>query len=587
MMARSLRLLAIGALVSYLAGCSSDSSNKAGRDAGPDASRTTTDASPADAGAASSSKPTPEGDASDSGPRRFEVKLMNGPVNGVQDGKVRAFYGIPYAAPPTGSNRFKPPQPVVPWSMPLDASKPRKVCPQISVGSTAVNAMSDEDCLVLNVWTPDPPSSAPLPVMVWIHGGAFAFGSGGETYYDAGSLVTEGRVVVVGINYRLGALGFLPLPALTAEDKSHPTSGNYGFEDQQAALRWVKDNIGEFGGDPKNVTIFGESAGGYSVCAHLVAPGSAGLFHKAISESGLCSSLIDATLDAQYAHGEAFAQAMGCTDPAKVLDCLRGKDANDYLTASTGSMLPGGLFFQGPRSAGESDGGVEHLSSAWSPVIDGVDIPVGIAAVGPDFAKVPLLLGTNLNEGTVFTNALLFGGMPVSDETEYEEAVTRTFRSAAPDVLAQYPAKSFPTPNDALSELTVDGFFACPARRQARSASGAGVDVYLYGFQHVPEKPLIPDLGAFHSSELAYVFGGNYPLDPAQPDEQSLGTQIRAYWTRFAHAGDPNGGSDPSWPKYIAKDDQSMKLDLPTSAAETGYKKTKCDFWDALKLPSP
>jgi para-nitrobenzyl esterase len=511
----------------------------------------------------------------------FQVMTKSGPVVGKLDGKVRAFYGIPYAAPPTGANRWRAPQPFTAWTSPRDATAAPKVCPQIATGQTTVDARSDEDCLIVNVFTPDPPPASPLPVMVWIHGGAFVFGSGGETFYDGGPLVTEGNVVVVSINYRLGALGFLALPELTAESGDHPTSGNYGFEDQQAALRWVKDNAAAFSGDPSKVTIFGESAGGFSVCSHLVAPASAGLFHRAISESGLCDGLIDAKRDGAYASSDAFVKSVGCTDPATVVTCMRGKAANDLVTASKNPMLPGGLFFQGTRAA-EADAGADagaSVPATWGPVIDGVVITGNTGT-----SSVPLLLGTNADEGTLFSSPALFGGIPVANDSEYQAALTRTFGAAAtPMILAQYPSSAFPSANDALNALAVDAFFACPARRFARAVSGAGGDAYLYAFTHVPEKPLVMGLGVFHSSELGYVFGTDFPLDPAQADEKPLGAQIRGYWTRFAAAGDPNGGGSPMWPKYSAAMDQSMKLDLPASAAQTGYKKDKCDFWDTAK----
>jgi para-nitrobenzyl esterase len=423
--------------------------------------------------------------------------------------------------------------------------------------------------------------------MFWIHGGAFVFGSGADSFYDGAQLAAAGNVVVVTINYRLGALGFLAHPALTAESSSHPTSGNYGFEDQQAALRWVKDNAAAFNGDPGNVTIFGESAGGYSVCAHLVAPDSQGLFHRAISESGVCSSpVIIGTRDFAQRNGEALASDLGCTDSSTVLTCLRGKTPADFLGAfaSSPAPLPGGLFFNNYAAPPAADAGIDagafQGSQTWGPVTDGVVIPTRVADVGAGFAKVPLLLGTNANEGTLFTTAV-FNGVPVANDAEYVAALTRAFGASATDVVTQYPSSSFPTVNDALSEVAGDAFFVCPARRLARNAAAAGSSVYLYGFAHVVEQPLIPNLGAFHASELLFVFGAA-GLASLKPDEQPLLDTMQGYWTRFARNGDPNGGSAPSWPKYAASGDQNQSLDLPTSSAETGHKKAKCDFWDTL-----
>ncbi|MBP6729758.1 MAG: carboxylesterase family protein, partial [Microthrixaceae bacterium] len=214
----------------------------------------------------------------------LDVTIDSGPIEGKLVGSTRAFLGIPYAAAPVGDLRFRSPQPVEPWTDTRAYTEVGPGCPQSPVFVTTVS----EDCLTLNVWTPAAPSSAALPVMVFLHGGAFVGGSGGQINYDGQRLSESGRVIVVTINYRLGPLGFLSHPALAAEDPAHATSGMYGLEDQTAALAWVKANAAAFGGDPGNVTIFGESAGGISACLHLVMPASAGLFDRAIIESGPC-----------------------------------------------------------------------------------------------------------------------------------------------------------------------------------------------------------------------------------------------------------------------------------------------------------
>lgn len=537
----------------------------------------------ADSGTAGAGGALAEAGTPDARGPTFTVTTTSGDVIGKLDAKTRAFLGIPYAAPPTGANRWRAPQPVTPWTTPRDATTPAKVCPQIQVGGTTIDKRSDEDCLTLNVWIPDPPATGSLPVMVWIHGGAFVFGAGSEPFYDGSTIATAGNVVVVTINYRLGALGFLALPALTAEDSSHATSGNYGFEDQQAALRWIKDNIAAFGGDAGKVTLFGESAGGYSVCSHLVAPGSKGLFHGAISESGYCSGYLGQTRDAAYANGEALARVLGCTDASKVLECLRGKTPDDFLHAfdNAGPDLPGGLFFQGSGAIG--DGGAIKGSQRWNPVTDGDVIPVRVADVGPSFNKVPFVLGTNADEGTIFTSPTLFKATPVADDAEYQAALPRAFGpTVAPSIAAQYPVSAFPSANDALNALVTDGFFACPGRRLARNAAAAGTTVYMYAFHHAPEVPLFMGLGSFHAAEFTYVFGFDTPLATTQPDEKPLADLMRGYWTRFATSADPNGTGAPTWPKYDATGDQVLGLNVAKSAAETGYKKAKCDFWDSV-----
>src|SRR5580658_10271703 len=217
----------------------------------------------------------------------LDVPTDEGMVHGATAGGVRSFLGIPFAATTGGDNRWKPPQPAAAWTTTLNATALGPICPQIDPSTMAYSTTSDENCLSLNVWTPDPAPTTPVPVMVWIFGGAFVFGSGGAAPYSGNNLVPKGNVVVVSMNYRVGALGFLAHSALAAEQSSG-SAGNYGLLDQQAALQWVQTNIAAFGGDKTNVTLFGESAGGKSVCLQMLSPGSRGLFQQAIVESGLC-----------------------------------------------------------------------------------------------------------------------------------------------------------------------------------------------------------------------------------------------------------------------------------------------------------
>jgi para-nitrobenzyl esterase len=572
-----------GLLFVVTASCTTDDvvPHRAGPDSGTPNGDSGVDGSAPDAGAGGDSGAT----TPDAGPA-IPVTTKSGVVIGKKDGATSAFLAIPYAAPPTGSNRWRAPQPVTPWTAPRDATQPSKVCPQIQAGGSTIDTRSDEDCLTVNVWTPSADPSAKLPVMFWIHGGAFVFGSGAEAYYDGSKIATAGDVVVVTINYRLGALGYLALPELTAESKDHPTSGNYGIEDQQFALQWVKDNIAAFGGDPAAVTIFGESAGGFSTCAHLIAPGSKGLFVRAISESGLCDGLITRTLASVYPEGDLLAKTLGCTDASTVLTCLRGKTSDALVNAFPAGTAPGGIFYQGAEAGdGGTDAGADGgaaVGTSWMPVVDGDIIPVPVAEVGPSFQKVPLLLGTNRNEYALFTSPVL-GGAPVTSDAEYKGALDGTFGAArGAKIYAEYPTSAFASADDALVEATTDGAFACPARRLARAASTAGADVYLYAFAHVPEKPLLPGLGSFHSSEMSYVFGFDDPLQATQADEQPLVTAMQGYWTRFAKTGDPNGAGAPTWPKYDAATDADLSLNLPAPTSETGHRKATCDFWDAL-----
>ena len=510
-----------------------------------------------------------------SGATPIVANTMSGPVQGFVDKEARVFLGIPYAAPPTGMNRWRSPLPVSPWSAPRDATKSGPECPQL--GPTF-----DEDCLTLDVYAPVAVPAAPLPVMVWIHGGWFFVGSAGE--FNGRKLVNAGNVIVVTINYRLGPLGFLALPELTAESATHLSSGNYGFEDQQAALRWVKDNIGNFGGDPGNVTLFGESAGGYSVCTHLLAPGSSGLFQKAISQSGWCSAYTAETIDTAYGQGQVFATLLGCSLDGQVVDCLRQKTAAELSTAGESALPePGGIYFQGPFRTDSN--GVAQVPPVWRPVIDADIVPAAAGSVPPGTATIPLLLGTNSDEGSIFLTPTPLNGVPVANATEYQQALERRFgTSVGAEVLAAYPVSAFASANAALNAVTTDGLFACPARRTARAQAAAGGDVYLYAFEHPPEEPVYTGLGVFHIAEASFVFGVDDGFVTLQPDERPLVETMQGYWTRFAATGDPNGGSAVPWPRYAATDDPSIALNL-TTAARTGYKMATCDFWDALPPP--
>lgn len=535
----------------------------------------------------------------------LDVMTDKGVVHGSASGGVRAFLGIPFAATTGGANRWKPPQPVTPWSTTLDATKLGPICPQINPSTMTYDPTSDENCLSLNVWTPDPAPAAPLPVMVWIFGGAYVFGSSGAAPYSGDELVPKGNVVVVSMNYRLGPLGFMAHSALAAQDPSH-TTGNYGLLDQQAALRWVQTNIGAFGGDKSNVTLFGESAGANSACLHLLAPSSQGLFQKAIIESGLClTALLDLT-DAE-AEGDRFAAAMGCTgtDEAAALSCLTQISASDLTSgpASPPAPQPGGLFYQDPGT-----------SLSFKPILDGVLLtgqPAALFSANKE-ADVPVLQGTNTDEGILFQIAALGAYTPVTTSADYIGALTRTFGAgpaaaiatqyfvassdagapladagAAPDAQST-GAVGFDDYNDALTQVTSDAFFVCQARRLERWFAANNQKTYLYSFNGPLTGVPIPQLvgKAFHSSELPYVFGESYLLGSVPDAGAPLVSAMEGYWTRFATTGDPNGGSDPNWPAYTVANDTNITLDT-TIATASGLENSSCNFWDNLVAQYP
>jgi para-nitrobenzyl esterase len=401
--------------------------------------------------------------------------------------------------------------------------------------------------------------------MVWIHGGAFTLGSGSEAAYDGRAFSEATGTIVVGINYRLGPFGFLSLPELKSEDEKHPSSGNYGLEDQRFALSWVKENIAKFGGDPGNVTIFGESAGGISACLHLVSPQSKGLFHRAILESGPCDSSTPEP-DAM-AQGETFAEKLGCLGAGDVLACLRGKSTEEVMTA-----LPTSADFLGGKTR-------------WFPVIDGwtvPDTPSSLFASG-DFAKVPVILGSNADEGTLFFK---LASTMIPDEATFQTLAEQLAPGHGADIVAKYPSAMYGSPLAAAAAAVGDAGFVCPTRRAARGLSAAGVDTFLYHFTYAPPSSLFgDDLGAFHSAEVKFVFGNPGQLLPKAPsgEELPMSQAMMGYWSRHAAAGSPNGGGAFEWPKYNVQTDENIVLDL-TISKQSGLKKDLCDFWDGVEL---
>ncbi|WP_437617969.1 carboxylesterase/lipase family protein [Sorangium sp. So ce1151] len=502
------------------------------------------------------------GSAEEAAPLRIDTD--KGPVEGEVVGSTRAFLGIPYAAPPTGALRWKPPAPHEPWTEALKAVEVGPACAQLRVLMPGFEPSSSEDCLTVNVWAPERPASQSLPVLVWIHGGSFTLGSGGEADYDGQVLSETAGAVVVTVNYRLGPLGYLALPELRSEDPDHPSTGGYGIEDQRAALEWVKANIGAFGGDPGNVTLFGESAGGISVCMHMVSPPSKGLFQRAIIESGPCDTTLDeATATAQ---GEAFVEALGCGDAPSVLECLRGKSAEEVITAlpPSNDMLFGG--------------------TQWYPVIDGWNLPdtPGKLLEEGSFEKVPTIVGSNDDEATLFF-ALAGDSPSIADDAELEAFAEQLAPGHGEEVVASYPSATHGSAQAAAFAAVGDALFVCPARRAARAIAKAGVATYLYHFTYAPEGSLLGDLGSFHSAEIRYVFGNPSLLlpQPLTQSELELSRVISGYWSRHAQNGDPNGGDAMEWPRYDADTDENIVLDL-TISQQAGLRKEVCDMWDSF-----
>ncbi|MBL7489960.1 carboxylesterase family protein [Frankia sp. AgB1.9] len=487
-----------------------------------------------------------------------EVRISDGVLQGAVHDEGRLFAGIPYAAPPVGALRWTMPRPETPWTGVRAATTRGQICAQTATPGIGGPSSTSEDCLTLNVNTPPvQPRSAHLPVMVWIHGGSFVSGAGSQ--YDPEVIARRGNVIVVTINYRLGAFGWLASPALDAESRGG-ASGDYGLGDQQAALRWVQSNIASFGGNPHNVTIFGESAGGSSVCAQLASPSAAGLFQRAIAESG-CSIGAVAQPKAAAA-GSALAQKLGCTDTATQLACLRGRSAADVLAASSASM---------PTLAT----GTRILPT-----------DVETAFQSGKYHRVPLINGTNHDEGTLLL--LLALGTFRPTEPQYEGLVAQQYGASSQKVLAAYPASKYSSPTLALAAVVTDSDFTCPALR-ADAALSRSTLVYGYEFND-PSPPVLLQsdfpLGAYHGSELAYVFqrtpvqGGAPRFTPAQ---LALSNQIIDYWTHFARYGVPDTTGQPRWPAAVSRQVQSLDPagTRPVSISSV-VNDHHCSLWDSL-----
>jgi len=494
------------------------------------------------------------------------IVTESGPLKGVIVGNISEFLGIPYATPPVGALRWTPPQPFGTWKGLLDASSFGNVCTQGGEGS--------EDCLFLNIYVPNFKKNAnkhggAMPVMFWIHGGGLTGGAGSD--YDPTPLVEQG-VIVVTINYRLGYLGFFAESSLDSEGHD---AGNYGLMDQQFAMNWVQRNIGQFGGDPSNVTIFGESAGGHSVYCNLASPTAAGLFAHAISESGsylmfdnFITSIVPLSVgetpgSGLVPGGDSVASFLGCSTAA----CLRAVPNTELV-----SLQPGTLYA----------------------FVDGTlltETPAQAFADG-SFNQVPVIAGTNHDEWRIFVaEAYDATGNPILTEPEYDAAVIALWGPAlGPIVEAVYPFAAFPSGGVALGASGTDGIFACSARNGDMSLSNF-TTTYAYEFndENAPPQPppagLSFPLGAYHGSEIQYLFDTGF-FSEFTPAQQQLSAAMVSYWTTFAATGNPNSPSTPAWSPYSSTTDQFQSLIPPTPVVEPSGSFSAdhlCDdFWNLI-----
>jgi len=503
---------------------------------------------------------------------RAPVQTAEGPVTGTgEDGpNVCAYKGIPYAAPPVGDLRWRPPESAPKRSGVFQAVAYGPECNQTGMVPSYANGgykpERSEDCLFINIWKPK--KDGTFPVMVWVHGGGLMYGSGSEPMYRGDRPAAQKDVVVVSFNYRLGALGFLAHRDLSNEDL-YSSSGNYGLLDQITALAWVKRNIKAFGGDPNNMTIFGESAGGWSVCNLMASPLAEGLFDKAIIQSGGCDTTN--TMEQGFANGDKFAQQLGCSGK-NALGCMRSKSADEIIGAMD-----------------EKDNEVLHgfkiWDHVWAPHEDGWvlrETPINALQSGR-YNQVPLMVGSNRDEEKLFA-AL----SSLTHRMTRNSKVKASIRSYLGDELTPtfeklYPYDKYRRAIDVYLDARGDISLGCKCFDAAR-ASTMHRPTYYYRFDYDDHR--LPNLyGAAHALEISYIFDA---LDRPyfnmlysgrlRKKARPLIDAMMSYWSNFAKNGDPNGAGLMEWPKYDREKKMRMYLDLPQHVEPTDNVE-KCDFW--------
>ncbi|TCC37838.1 carboxylesterase family protein [Kribbella speibonae] len=480
------------------------------------------------------------------------VRTTGGLVRGVSEPSYDAFLGLPYAAPPLRELRFAPPAAPASWKGVRTADRQSPACIQFEPTGIREEQAVSEDCLYLDVYRPSHVAkSQKLPVMVWFHGGGSTQGTG--VIYGGGTPAAKTNSIVISINYRLGALGFLAHPALSAVTPGG--SGNYARMDQLASLQWVHDNIANFGGDAGNVTIYGQSAGGGSVCDLMVMPSAKGLFDKAIVESSVCGAS-RTTLAAGEQSGVKFAQSVGCTDPATVVACLRkawpGTLVSNQANYLGGAKVGGALL---PKTFQQA-----FADGSWN--------------------KVPVLTGSTRSENRLTSTAL--AGIT---EQGYYDLVRSTYGAKADAVLKLYPLSKFKSPWDAITQVQTDSQRACP-NDQSAQVLATKTPTYRYEFND-PTSPTLygfrvpgEDMSNGHSAELAYLFDFTLGERPLTAQQEKLSDQMMRYWAAFARSGDPNVRNAPAWPLYGANHNVMQLRTAGASKVINTYEADhNCAFW--------
>lgn len=486
------------------------------------------------------------------------LNVTGGSISGTTEDGVCIFKGIPYAAPPVGDLRWKAPQPVIPWDGIRSCKDFGPVCPQRPFPAGSLYHFpaepQSEDCLFLNVWAPNKPTNTPLPVMVWIHGGGWTRGSGSTFVYDGASLARRG-VVVVTINYRLGAFGFLAHPELTAESP-HGASGNQGILDQIAALEWVQKNIEQFGGNPDQVTIFGESAGSWSVHLLQATPLAKGLFHRAIGQSG---ARFDTTRQLDEAIGD---------EPSAHEQGVSFAEACEVSTLKELRELPAERIVKTSFDTGHT--------------VDGYVLPDSVRNifVHGKQNRVPILIGSNADEMTSLSVPAL---IPKTVDAVTKALTKRMGVEATEKFRTIYGVHNDESAMRAFLQIGGDTSFAAGMRVWVRVNNAAGISSYLYYFSHVPPSPSPEYFRAYHAGEIAYVFGNTLDREGTtyDADDRKLSDTMSRYWVNFATTGNPNGEGLPEWPEYDSTNEGYIELGDPVEAKQH-LLKDRLDFLESL-----
>ena len=494
------------------------------------------------------------------------VHTQNGDVLGVLQGSVESFKALPFAAPPVSDLRWRPPQDPANWLGVRDGSKFSSACPQMQKDPVtgSLSFIGSEDCLYLNVFRPQ--GAQGLPVIVFIHGGHNATGSAsqsanGVAAYNGAGFAQNGNVVVVTINYRLGALGFIAHRELSKES-GYRSSGNYGYMDQIRALKWVNRNIAAFGGDPNNVTLFGQSSGGGAVSVLIASPLSEGLFHRAIIHSGQFRT--QDTMQAEDT-GKVFSQKLNCQNAPDELKCMRDKNAVEIVNAMRGGHGGAGGSVTGP--------------SQFIPVVDGRILPDSLLEIirSGKHHHVPLLIGSTQEETSwIYQDE----SSDIQTEPQYISRVNDKYPTNANQVLSLYPASDYASPRQAYNAISADHWFVCPAQRLTQAISLSQSEfVGRFLYTHVLSGPTTEGspgfYGASHGFDLLFVFGdfGFYEMTPTL-DELTLKEKFQKAWADFARSGSPGD----FWSRYDATRDNYAVFNTPMST-DTQFRTKQCDFW--------